>query len=227
MTTATEPRFEVPAIPDQRKAAYIVKSLQAPIEIKDEDAYIAAWPIIQRHDEAIAKIDSMFGPFVSGLHHLHKMACDLRAQFLDPVVASKKAWLRARMVYSDAKEAADRKKRDEEAERIRKEQAKALVSDAKKLEKQGDTEAATVLREQAATLPAPSLPVTPAVPKQAGSVVTGRWKYEIENADEVPREFCDPTPSKINKVVTAVGDKIKIPGVRVWWEKSESSRAVR
>lgn len=230
MATAPKPDFNVPAIPDQKKADALVKRLQiapAIVVIEDEDTFLASWPTIQRHDEALAKIGEMFDPFVNGLHKMHLMACNLRAQFLDPVAASKKAWLRGRMAYTERKELAAKLKRDADAELLRKAQAKELEKDAKKLEKRGDVESAAVLREQAANVPTPSLPIRPATPKQEGSVVTGRWKYEIENPDEVPREFCDPTPSKINKVVTALGDKIKIPGVRVWYEKSESSRGVK
>jgi predicted RNA-binding protein with RPS1 domain len=223
----TTPSFALPAIPDQREATALVKKLQDPIDIKTEDEYLASWAIVQRHDEVIVKISEMFDPFVDGLHKLHKMAVSLRAGFLDPVVHSKKMWLSRRLTYSQVKEAAEKRLRDAAADALRKQQMKDLEKDAKKLEKQGETEAAAVVREQAATLPTPQLPIMPAVPKQAGSVTRTTWKFEIDNADEIPREFCDPNPTKIRKVVEALGDKCKIPGVRVWQETSEHSRAVR
>jgi hypothetical protein len=222
----TTPNFALPSLPDQKAASALVKKLQLPIDIKDEDEFIASWAIVQRHDEVIAKIGEMFDPFVDGLHKLHKMAVGLRATFLDPVIHSKKMWLSRRLTYSQVKEAAAKRLRDEQAEIIRKQQEKDLLKDAKKLEKQGEPEAAAVLREQAANVPTPNIPIAPAVPKQAGSVIKTSWKFAIENPDEVPREFCDPNPTKVRKVVEALGDKCKIPGVRVWQETSEHSRAV-
>jgi predicted RNA-binding protein with RPS1 domain len=227
MTTKQD--FRLPTLPDSNTAIRLVRNLQSPVkvEIKDEDTFIASWSIIQRHDEIIVKISEMFDPFVDGLHKLHKMAVALRAQFVDPVLESKKLWLERRGVYSRAKEAEAKRLRDETADALRKQQAKDLEKDARKLEKQGETEAAAVVREQAANLPTPSLPIMPATPKQAGSVSVTKWKFEIETPDEVPREFCDPNPTKVRKVVEALGDKCKIPGVRVWQETAEHSRAVR
>jgi len=44
------------------------------------------------------------------------------------------------------------------------------------------------------------------------------WKYEVLNADLVPREYCDPTPGKIQK---AVQEGLRdIPGVRIYEHES-------
>lgn len=244
MATTEITKFETPAVPDQKKADALIKSLQLAtatdgstipiVVIRDEDDLLASAAIVTRHDEVLKALCEGdpergiigFDPFVSTLHNAHKMACQLRSQFINPILASKQAYLRGRMLFTEAKEAAQKKIDDAAAEAIQKAQAKELVKDAKKLEKRGDSESAAVLREQAANVPLPSLP--PRAPmKQAGFVVTGRWKYEIENADDVPREYCEPSASALNKVVTALGNKIKIPGVRIWYEKSESSRGKR
>src|ERR1700731_1724888 len=171
MATATKD-FDPPTVPDQAKAGAIVKKLNiapANVVLKDQEDFDGSWAVIQRHDEALAAIGEMFDPFVDGLHKLHKMAVGLRAKFLDPVVASKKLWLRARITYSEAAAARKKKEDDEAAERIRKANAAVLVADAKKAEKRGDVETATVLREQAKTMPAPSMPSAPAVTRPAGS----------------------------------------------------------
>lgn len=220
--------FVLPSIPDQRAAGALTKPLlqtASAYVIKSEDHYIASWPIIERHDVAIKKIGEMFDPFVAGLHALHKMAIGLRDQFLQPVVDSKNALLKQRKEWREAKERENKRLADAAAEALRKTQAKQLVSDAKKLEKTGDTEAATVLREQAATLPVPVIPVAPPAPKQEGSVITKRWKFTIDNPDLVPREYCVPDPKTIRKVVDGLGDKANIPGVTVTQDTSESSRA--
>lgn len=225
---STTPPFEWPIIPDQRSAEKLTKPViaqAADLIIKDEDANIAAWSLVERHDQALAKIGEMFDPFVDGLHKLHKMAVQLRNNFLEPVTKSRQRLLDERTRWRIEQETAKRKEREADAERIRKETAKRLLEDAKKLQKR-DPDTATVLREQAKNVPTPTLPPAP-VTRQAGSVLTTRWKCEVFDPELVPRELCEPALKKINSMVTALGDKANIPGVRVWKETSESSRTVK
>lgn len=53
-----------------------------------------------------------------------------------------------------------------------------------------------------------------------GATSTGRtvWKYEIVDADKVPREFCEPAAGKINRAVQS-GTR-EIPGVRIYSQDS-------
>lgn len=223
-------QFALPAQPDQRQATTLVKNLtaqSADLKIRDEDDFIASWSLIERHDQAIAKIGEWFDPFVKGLHEMHKMAIALRDQFLKPVVASKDRLLGERKNYRIEQERKARIAADRKAEELRKLQAKELTQEAKKLERAGDVETATVLREQAKTMPAPAVPVAAAVTKQAGSVLKASWKFAVENEAIVPHEYFTLDESKIRRVVNALGDKANIPGVTVWQETDEHSRAVR
>ena len=76
-------------------------------------------------------------------------------------------------------------------------------------------------------MPAPIVPVAQATPKQAGSVLKASWKFAIENPTIVPQEYFTLDEAKVRRVVNALGDKANIPGVRVWQETAEHSRAVR
>jgi len=224
------PKFEVPKIPDTKQADQLSKSLlgqSVNLKIKDEDTFIASWALVERHDAAIAKVEEMFNPFVSGLHSLHKMAVELRDQFLTPLRQSKKILLDRRQVYRQEQDLIAKKKADEEAERLRKAQAKDLEKEAKQLERKGDIETAAVLREQASIMPAPVVPIVSAVPKLAGSVVKTSWKFSVENEALVPAEYRIVDEKKIRAVVNALGDKANIPGVKIWSETAEHSRAVR
>jgi hypothetical protein len=229
-TQTVTPPFKIPVVPNQKEADKLVKPLvaqSADLVIKDEDGYLASWALVERHDTVIAKIGEMFDPFVDGLHKLHKMAIWLRAEFLDPVVDSKKRLLGIRKDYRTKQERIAQEKRDRDAEILRKAQAKDLVKEAKQYEKAGDTETAEVLREQAQTMPAPIIPVMPATAKQEGSVLKKSWKFVVENEAIVPHEYFTLDPAKVRKVVNALGDKANIPGVRIWQEEDEHSRAVR
>jgi|HubBroStandDraft_1064217.scaffolds.fasta_scaffold06463_15 hypothetical protein len=229
-TQAQQPQFALPTIPNQKEASTLVRSTMneaAGLAIKDEDGFIASWALVDRHDQAIRKIEEMFNPFVDGLHKLHKMAIGLRDQFLIPVKQSKNAILGARQTYRIEQERLKKIEADKQAEILRKAQAKEMEKEAKKLEKTGDVEAAQVVREQAAVMPAPVVPIAPATPKQEGSVVKKTWKFAVDNEALVPIEYRTVDESKIRKVVNALGDKASIPGVRVWQETSEHSRAIR
>lgn len=222
--------FKLPTIPNQKEASKlavpVIDNANA-LKIKDDDSFIASWALIERHDVALKKVGEMFDPFVDALHKLHKMAVAMRAQFLNPIEASKRALFEKRAVYRKEQERLAQEERDRQAEILRKAQAKDLTKEAKREEKAGNTEVATVLREQAATLPAPVIPVAPAVPKQSGSVVKPVWKFAVENEALVPAEYRVVDESKIRKVVNALGSAANIPGVKVWQETTEHSRAVR
>ncbi len=228
--TQTLTEFKFPAVPNSKEASKLavpVIDQARALTIADEDGYLASWALIERHDAALKKIGEMFDPFVNALFGLHKMAITLRAQFINPIMASKTALLGQRAKWRREQEEAAQKQRDRDAEILQKQQAKDLQKEAKREEKRGNVETAAVLREQAATLPPPVIPIAPAVPKQAGSVVKPSWKFAIDNEAIVPVEYRTVDESKIRKVVNALGSAANIPGVRVWQETSEFSRSVR
>lgn len=242
-TTPQAPTFEISAIPDQKKADELTKELLAhDFEITDDDMYIASWPIVQKHDAVIAKLTKGepgfvgFDGFVNGLHQLHKSAVQLREQFVGPLTRSKKRWLDRREAYNAKKTAEKKRADDAAAEILRKEAAKQLEKDARKFEKSGDVESAAVMREQAKTMPAPSIPWSRPLEKQAGEVEKSGWEFAVDDFEQVPDAYklLDHTKkgerelieSKIRAVTSKLGDKIAIPGVRVWSSKSTSSRRV-
>lgn len=50
----------------------------------------------------------------------------------------------------------------------------------------------------------------------AGISVIDRWTYEITDEAALPRDYLQPNTTAIGKVVAALKEKAKIPGVRVW-----------
>jgi hypothetical protein len=219
-----------PKAPDTALIEKLTKPLltqSASFKIQTEEGFIASWALVERHDVALRRIGEMFDPFVEGLHKMHKAAIELRGKFLLPVKASKDALMRSRLAYRQEQERLNRIEAERKAAEQRKLEQKELAKEAKKLERAGNTEDAERIRETAANLPTPQVAVAPAVPQQAGSVVVERWDFTIDDPDLVPREFCDPSPARIRKVVAALGDKMPIPGVRVFRVRSEHSRTVR
>jgi hypothetical protein len=54
------------------------------------------------------------------------------------------------------------------------------------------------------------------VPVPTTTQYIDRWVFEITDAGLIPREFLVPDEKKIGQVVTALGEKANIPGIRVW-----------
>lgn len=241
--------FVVPSVPDQaiaKKKADALIARTADLTIRDEDDYIASWPLVEQHDLAIQFIRKGdgkfpgFDGFVAGLDKLHKMAIALRSPFVNSLQASKDQLLLKRGQYREEQDRIARKKAAEESVALLKQQQAELAREAKKLEKVGEVEAAAVLREEAKTMPAPAVAVeqlTRSSGSVSTSVLTPKWEVVSTNYDMVPIEYktLDPTKkgerdiidSKIRTVISKLGNAIKIPGVEVRNVMSESSRAVR
>jgi hypothetical protein len=61
-------------------------------------------------------------------------------------------------------------------------------------------------------------------PEAAGVHTVTRWKYEIVDASQIPREFMTPDLQKIGTVVQTHKADTKIPGVRVYADESIVAR---
>lgn len=129
---------------------------------------------------------------------------------------------RAMIAYADEQERIRREEQRKAEEAARKEREKLEAQAAKALAS-GKVEKAEQLEQRAATVVAPVINREP--PKVAGVNTREVWKFEITDAAAVPREYCSPDEKKIRGVVQALKGDAKIPGVRVWSEKSLAAGA--
>ena len=113
----------------------------------------------------------------------------------------------------------ERKRREEERLRKeREEQLKALEAAAAEYEAKGKQEEAdAVLTAAIVQESKPIVAKSSAHAITASSNITKVKKYRVDNADAVPREYCEPAAGKIWKAVQA-GVKA-IPGVSIWEEE--------
>lgn len=79
------------------------------------------------------------------------------------------------------------------------------------------------LSMRAATTVAPVVRRDP--PKVAGISTRETWHFEITNAAQVPREYLVVDEARVRKVVQALKGDAKIPGVRVYAERSMAARS--
>ncbi len=148
--------------------------------------------------------------------------CDLETELVEPYERIEREIIKPAMARFQAEE--DRKRRIEE-DRLRAEQKKreedAKIKAAAEAEKNGDHEIA----EQIMDTPVMVAPVVlPPVQTPTGISYRDLWKFEVVNADLVPREYLTIDEKKIGGVVRALKGETTIPGVRVYSEKTVTGR---
>lgn len=99
-----------------------------------------------------------------------------------------------------------------EKERLR------LEKQAAKAEAKGMQDTADELTRIADSIEAPA--IASHVPKLDDMSVRVTWKFEITNADLIPREYLEIDEQAIGRVVRALKSNARIPGVRVYPEES-------
>ncbi len=120
---------------------------------------------------------------------------------------------------------AEKRKKQEELEKIEREkQAEALRKAQEEAAMKGnidDVQAIETAVEHVETMP---IKTTASVRGFTGASVSSRknWKYEVTDSNVVPREYCEPSASKINAAVKS-GVR-EIPGVRIFEEYGVSYR---
>lgn len=219
--------YVIPVVPDEKALSAEVRPLAilaGNYKVTTEDHFNAAWAVVERIDKAIAWVHETFDPFVAQAYALHKMATAKRSELLRPLEDGKAHLCAGRQFYRVEQEAVKRRQAEKAALILQQQQKKELEREAKKMEKQGETETATLFRETAAAVPLPQIAPAPAVPPTEGSVVRTRWVYDYVNPDEVQREYCSPDDKLIRPVVAALGPKCGILGIRVRSETKEFSR---
>jgi hypothetical protein len=162
-----------------------------------------------------AEINAAFAPLVEAAHLAHKAATSQRAKALAPVEEAETAVRKALAAYQAEQEMARVALLAEEERRLSAERA-ALEAQAEALEEEGAHAAARSLAIAAAKVQPEPLRATP---KQEGLSFRESWRFEVENLDQVPREYLRPDERKIGAAVAAFKGETKIPGVRVWGEK--------
>lgn len=121
------------------------------------------------------------------------------------------------------------RKRREEEERLRKQnekKAEKINERAEKWAEKGNEDKAEALREEAQAVEASAPSLVSQQPKVEGQSFREVWKFEVVNEDELDREFLTPDLAYIGKIVRATKGRKQIKGVRIYCEKTMSSRGV-
>lgn len=203
-------------------------------EVTDAGTYAAGAELRKACKAALAEIADVFRPMAKAADEAHKRVLVQERRFKAPVEEADRQ-LAARMVtWQTAEERRVREERARLEEAARREEEERLVAVAVDLEAEGSPEEAAAVMEEASSMPAPIVQVASAVPKVAGLSSREAWKAEvvdinalIEAAATRPelRALLMPNTVAIGQMARALKSAARIPGVRVYAERTHTVRA--
>lgn len=160
-------------------------------------------------DETKRQIMDLFRPMTDKLDALERRFKDALLAY-DREQERKAAELRR-------KAAEEQRQREEEAERERRFQAQR----AARLAEQGKTDQAHEAAQAAAQVvtPPPAPVVMAATPAARGIAYRTVYRYEVEDLEQVPREYLMLDERKVRQVVDSTLGQVKIAGLRIFEDK--------
>lgn len=209
----------------KQEAALSVVDAQG-LTVIDTNTYARAGEIVRGLKTLAKRITDYMADDITRAHQLHKSLTAKRTQAVAPIDAECARLAREMSIWSAEQQ---RRQREEEQRLAReakaREDALALEQAALMVE-QGVSEAdAMVMVEEAIAAPAPIVSLPPAAPKVDGISYRSEWRYQVTDADAIPREYLMVDEQKLRGVVRAMKGAARIPGVRTYEEKIPVVRA--
>jgi hypothetical protein len=171
-----------------------------------------AW-VKARKKEIKAELAKDLEPKIEMLDDLHSQGVALRNKILAPYDLAEdtiEGIMRPYVLQKKSEADAEKRRLQQEAIKAAQEEKELLQLQA---EIEGRPEEAAMI-EQLAPVPA-VVKMAPAVPKQEGMSMRGKWRWEIVNEDLIPRDYWMLNEVAINAQVKKLGDKCDIPGIKV------------
>lgn len=166
----------------------------------------------------IKQIEEHHAPIKAAAHAAHRAACDAETKMVSPLKTFV-ALVDRELRQWDQQQEQRRREQEQEAQRRLQEQAEQdRLVEASEAERRGDHATAQALIESPVVAPPVVLPTPTTKVKGLGKAEV--WKFRITNAAMIPREYLIPDEVAIGKVVRAMKDKCKIPGVQAYSETS-------
>lgn len=176
-----------------------------------------------------------FGPMKRAAAAAHKAICSKENEVVEPLEAAKR-YLSSQIGSYDQRMERERREEEQRQQKIAADQAAAeakrlseeqALTDAIELEAAGDKNGAEAVLNNPVPLPVfvPPVVVPRSVPKAQGVSSSQAWKFRVTNLAAVPDEYKILDEKAVGKVVRAMKDKTKIPGIEVYPEGRASFRA--
>lgn len=179
--------------------------------VSDEPSYLAADEIASEIRRRVKLLEPELAPVKENATRAWKAAAALWRRFIDDPLEAVKTLDRKRYAWKKAED----KRRQDEAETLRREQARKDAEE--KLALATRLEVAGMKEQAAAILDAPVAPTTVVAPapvvKPAGQAIVENWQARVVDAALIPREYLAPDMVAINKYAKLMKSRAKIPGV--------------
>jgi hypothetical protein len=192
------------------KAMQSIMQKATAFAVVDEQTYLDADEIIKAIRVKVEERKAELLPPKEAATETWKRMCALVKKYIDDPLEACKTLDRKRYAWKKAED----RRREEEAEVARKAEQKKIDDErakvAKNLEAAGLPEQAAEVRNAPV---APSVAQAAPVAKPVGQSNLENWQAEVTDADKVPREFCTPDLSKLNKYAKLMKGKASVPGV--------------
>jgi len=205
----------------EEERAMIVHRAQN-IVIETRDQHIDAVNFLRAIKVAQKRVTELFGTIKKKAHETWKAVCKEEGDALRPL-ESAESMVKSKVIqFQQAEEekrlAIERKLQAEADAKARREQ-EALLKRADSLK---TPEKAEALREQAASIVAPTVTVAPRVETQAGTSLKKTWKAKVVDVAQVPREFMVVNQQALDAFARSTKGQVKIAGVEFYEETGMS-----
>lgn len=192
------------------------------LKVTDEPSYLIVTEQLKMVATTIKNLESFFAPMKSAAHKAWRSICDRENETKSHLEVAKNHLSRQVTEWNTKKERERQETERKLREEALKKQEDEKLAEASVLEQQGrHEEAAEVISEP---IHAPTIVVAKDVPKVAGISTRQTWNFRITNESLIPREYLVVDEGKIRKVVKAMQQDTKIPGVEVYTEDSVVTR---
>ena len=189
--------------------------------ITNDDEFIEAQEFLKFAKTKAKKVKEWFKPMVKAAHEAHKEIKAKENEFLKPLEEVSTALSGKVGTYQAELEEKERKARAAKEKRLKEEAEKKQIEEAEELEAAGRTEEAEAKLEEPTDFAPPPVPEKP---KVEGMSFRETWHFEIQNREQIPRDYMIPDEKKIGGIVRAAKNSIRIPGIRIYSKKTPVSR---
>lgn len=195
------------------------------VVITDTPSYLAAAELLRGIKALRGKVADTFTPLRQKAHAAWKAVCAAQDAADAPLTEAEGVIKLALRDWDTAQERVRQAEAARLAELARQAEADRRLAEAAALEREATASGDDGLRAEAEALIAapvetPVVQVAKATPTVAGISYREVWKFEIVDANALPREYLLPDMTRIGGVVRAMKDATRIPGIRVYAEKT-------
>ena len=193
-------------------------SLATALTITDAKSYEFACELAKGVSALRTSIVDEFAEEKDRRYKAHRAVCDLEKRYLDGLVEPDKM-LRAKITaYNEEQDKLQREQERIARDKAEKEAEERRLQEAIRAEEQGRPDVAQKILETPAAPVAITLPRTE-TPKVNGLALVTNWYFKIEDRALIPDEYWILDETKISKVVKALKENTRIPGVTVFCRK--------